>query len=561
MTPPFVDAHFHMDSTLSYGLPRVNASGTLLEGIALWGELKPTLTTDAIVERALAYCDWAVGKGLLAIRSHVDVCDPRLMAVDALLDVRKRVAPYLDLQLVAFPQDGLLRSEGAHDNLVRALDKGVDVVGGIPHFERTMAEGAESVRILCEIAAARGLRVDMHCDETDDPMSRHIESLDAGNAPARPLRPRRGLASHLDAFDGQLLRVEADSADRGSRRGGDRESADQHHDPGAARHLPQAPRDDARAGADGGGHRRRARPRLRARPVVSAGLGRHARSRAHGSARRADDRAAGDGARASTPSPPFRRRSSVSKGTALRRDATPTSCCWKRAIRSRRYGSRRRGSRSCAGAASSRARRPLPRRSTSRADRLRPATGPGSEGARVSLSVIVIAKDEEASIARTLDSVAFADEIVVVDSGSTDRTVDIARELGAKVTVTRGLARIRAAEESRARSRHRRLGALARCRRVADRRIRRRRYGGSWVRTRPRSPPTGCRDDRASAGASCATRAGGRITSCDCFAAARARFSDDAVHERVIVDGKVATLCASRSCTRRSSTSRISSTR
>jgi cytosine deaminase len=177
VTPPFVDAHFHMDSTLSYGLPRVNASGTLLEGIALWGELKPTLTTDAIVDRALAYCDWAVGKGLLAIRSHVDVCDPRLMAVDALLDVRKRVAPYLDLQLVAFPQDGLLRSEGAHDNLLRALDKGVDVVGGIPHFERSMADGAESVRILCEIAAARGLRVDMHCDETDDPMSRHIESL------------------------------------------------------------------------------------------------------------------------------------------------------------------------------------------------------------------------------------------------------------------------------------------------------------------------------------------------------------------------------------------------
>ncbi len=177
VTPPFVDAHFHMDATLSYGLPRVNASGTLLEGIALWGELKPTLTAEAIVERALDYCDWAVGKGLLAIRSHVDVCDPRLLAVDALVDVRERVRPYLDLQLVAFPQDGLLRSKGAIDNLERALDKGVDVVGGIPHFERTMAEGAESVRILCEIAAKRGLRVDMHCDETDDPNSRHIETL------------------------------------------------------------------------------------------------------------------------------------------------------------------------------------------------------------------------------------------------------------------------------------------------------------------------------------------------------------------------------------------------
>jgi len=177
VTPPFVDAHFHMDSTLSYGLPRVNQSGTLLEGIALWGELKPTLTQDAIVERALAYCDWAVGKGLLAIRSHVDVCDPRLLAVEALLQVRERVKPYLDLQLVAFPQDGVLRSPGALALLQRALDLGVDVVGGIPHFERTMGEGAESVRVLCELAAERGLRVDMHCDETDDPLSRHIETL------------------------------------------------------------------------------------------------------------------------------------------------------------------------------------------------------------------------------------------------------------------------------------------------------------------------------------------------------------------------------------------------
>ena len=177
LSPPFVDAHFHLDSTLSYGLPRVNASGTLLEGIALWGELKPQLTHEAVVERALRYCDWAVAQGLLAIRSHVDVCDPRLLAVDALLEVQRRVAPYLDLQLVAFPQDGVLRVPGALDNLVRALDRGVQVVGGIPHFERTMGEGAESVRILCELAAARGLPVDLHCDESDDPLSRHVETL------------------------------------------------------------------------------------------------------------------------------------------------------------------------------------------------------------------------------------------------------------------------------------------------------------------------------------------------------------------------------------------------
>ncbi len=177
LSPPFVDPHFHMDATLSYGLPRVNQSGTLLEGIALWGELKPHLTQEALVERALQYCDWAVAKGLLAVRSHVDTCDDRLLAVDALLEVKRRVKPYLDLQLVAFPQDGVLRAPRAMDNLKRALDKGVDVVGGIPHFERTMADGAESVRLLCELAAERGLRVDMHCDETDDPLSRHIETL------------------------------------------------------------------------------------------------------------------------------------------------------------------------------------------------------------------------------------------------------------------------------------------------------------------------------------------------------------------------------------------------
>src|SRR5256886_16782861 len=137
LTPPFVDAHFHMDSPLTYGTPRVNQSGTLLEGIALWGELKPALTQETIITRALAYCDWAVAKGLLAIRSHVDICDPRLLAVRALIEVRRRVAPYLDLQLVAFPQDGVLRYAPRKDDssctltalqlLERALDLGVDV--------------------------------------------------------------------------------------------------------------------------------------------------------------------------------------------------------------------------------------------------------------------------------------------------------------------------------------------------------------------------------------------------------------------------------------------------
>jgi len=177
VTPPFVDAHFHMDATLSLGLPRLNLSGTLLEGIALWGELKPQLTVDAMVDRALRYCDLAVSKGLLTIRSHVDVSDPTLRTAEAMIEVQRLVKPYINLQLVAFPQDGYLRSPGAIDLLNRSLDMGLNIVGGIPHFERTMADGAASVEQLCRIAADRGLPVDMHCDESDDPMSRHIETL------------------------------------------------------------------------------------------------------------------------------------------------------------------------------------------------------------------------------------------------------------------------------------------------------------------------------------------------------------------------------------------------
>ncbi len=178
-SPPFVDPHFHMDATLSLGIPRMNVSGTLLEGIALWGELRPIVTKEELVERALRYCDLAVTQGLLFIRSHVDTSDPKLVTVEALLEVKERIKPYIELQLVAFPQDGYYRAKDGVAALNRALDMGVDIVGGIPHFERTMDEGRRSVEALCRIAADRGLPVDMHCDETDDPMSRHIETLAA----------------------------------------------------------------------------------------------------------------------------------------------------------------------------------------------------------------------------------------------------------------------------------------------------------------------------------------------------------------------------------------------
>ncbi|MDJ0686345.1 MAG: amidohydrolase family protein [Alphaproteobacteria bacterium] len=177
VSPPFVDPHFHMDATLSLGRPRLNQSGTLLEGISLWGELRAEQTVEDIAERAMKFCDLAVSMGIGAIRSHVDTGDDPLMGVEALLHVQDRVKDYLDLQLVAFPQDGVFRTANGWENVVRALDRGVNVVGGIPHFERTMADGARSVRALCELAAERGLPVDMHCDESDDPMSRHVETL------------------------------------------------------------------------------------------------------------------------------------------------------------------------------------------------------------------------------------------------------------------------------------------------------------------------------------------------------------------------------------------------
>ena len=178
VSPPFIDPHFHMDATLSYGNPRINASGTLLEGISLWGELKPLQSEEEIEQRALSYCDWAASMGLLAIRSHVDTSDEDgLKGVRALLSVRDRVKDYITLQLVAFPQDGFYRSPTARDCTLKALDMGVDVVGGIPHFERTMGEGADSLRDLARIAADRGLMWDVHCDETDDPQSRHVETM------------------------------------------------------------------------------------------------------------------------------------------------------------------------------------------------------------------------------------------------------------------------------------------------------------------------------------------------------------------------------------------------
>lgn len=198
VTPPFVDSHFHLDATLTAGTPRRNVSGTLLEGIALWSELQPLLDHSAVKERAREYLRWCVAQGILFIRSHVDTCHDSLVAARALVELRDELRGVIDVQLVAFPQHGLLRFPNGLRLLDEALDLGLDVVGGIPHYERSREAGVESIRLLMDRAQRRGLAVDMHCDETDDPLSRFVEVL-AEQAVARDMHGQV-TGSHLTSL-------------------------------------------------------------------------------------------------------------------------------------------------------------------------------------------------------------------------------------------------------------------------------------------------------------------------------------------------------------------------
>ncbi|HWF73162.1 MAG TPA: cytosine deaminase [Solirubrobacteraceae bacterium] len=198
VTAPFVDSHFHLDAVLTAGTPRRNVSGTLLEGIALWGELQPLLTHEGVKERAREYLRWCVSQGILFLRSHVDICQESLVAVRALVELRDELRGVIDVQLVAFPQHGLLRFPGAVRLLDEALDLGLDIVGGIPHYERSREAGVHSIRLLMERAERRGLPVDMHCDETDDPLSRFVEVL-AEETVARDMQGRV-TGSHLTSL-------------------------------------------------------------------------------------------------------------------------------------------------------------------------------------------------------------------------------------------------------------------------------------------------------------------------------------------------------------------------
>jgi cytosine/creatinine deaminase len=216
LTAPYVEPHIHLDSALTAGEPRWNESGTLWEGIERWTERKAMLTRDDVVGRVMQLLRWQVANGVLFVRSHVDVTDPSLTALRALVEVREQVKDVLTLQLVAFPQEGIVSFDGGEKLLEEAVRIGVDVVGAIPHFEDTREDGVRSVEIAVDLAARHDLMVDAHCDEIDDEQSRFLEVL-ATRAQRSGLRDRvtashtTAMGSYNAAYSYKLARIVARS--------------------------------------------------------------------------------------------------------------------------------------------------------------------------------------------------------------------------------------------------------------------------------------------------------------------------------------------------------------
>jgi cytosine deaminase len=177
VTAPLVDCHLHLDASLTAGRPRFNESGTLIEGIQVWGELKPSLTEQDVYDRASEIVRWSAAQGTLFIRAHADVSGENEAMVRGLLRVRDELAELVTIQVTAFPQDGIYAREGDDRRLERAIELGVDCVGGIPHYEPTAELGLREVHRVFELAKRHGRRIDVHCDETDDPASRFLEVM------------------------------------------------------------------------------------------------------------------------------------------------------------------------------------------------------------------------------------------------------------------------------------------------------------------------------------------------------------------------------------------------
>ena len=192
VTPPLVEPHIHLDAVLTVGQPRPNVSGSLFEGIAVWAERVKDLTYEDVQSRVRQILRWQLANGVQHVRSHVDVCDPELRALRALVDLREETRGLIDLQLVAFPQQGILGFDGGKDLMRKAVELGADVVGGIPHYELTREDGVESVKFAIALADEHNLQVDIHCDETDDEHSRFVEVMAAETI-------RRGMSGRVTA--------------------------------------------------------------------------------------------------------------------------------------------------------------------------------------------------------------------------------------------------------------------------------------------------------------------------------------------------------------------------
>jgi cytosine deaminase len=192
VTPPLVEPHIHLDAVLTVGQPRPNVSGSLFEGIAVWAERVADLTREDVRSRVGQILRWQLACGVQHVRSHVDVCDPQLRALRALVELREEVRGLIDLQLVAFPQQGILSFDGGRELMREAVELGADVVGGIPHYELTREDGVESVKFAMALADDHDLRVDIHCDETDDDHSRFVEVMAAETI-------RRGMSGRVTA--------------------------------------------------------------------------------------------------------------------------------------------------------------------------------------------------------------------------------------------------------------------------------------------------------------------------------------------------------------------------
>ncbi len=198
VTAPLVDCHLHLDASLTAGRPRFNESGTLIEGIHVWGELKESLTADDVYERAKEIVRWSAAQGTLHIRAHADVSAKNEAPLKGLLRVRDELADLVTIQVTAFPQDGIFSDPRNEDLFERALELGADCVGGIPHYEPTSELGLKEVHRVFELAAKYGRKIDVHCDETDDPSSRFLEVM-ADNTVRHGLSGRV-TASHCTAM-------------------------------------------------------------------------------------------------------------------------------------------------------------------------------------------------------------------------------------------------------------------------------------------------------------------------------------------------------------------------